>query len=984
MKIKNNKKIKNKKIYWATGLGALGLTSASIAIPVALQNKNSSARNKIAKDNSDTITINSKKDLKVNKNNFKIITENEINQAIKKITDFDENTDPLTYQLPKSIDIQEIQINLNKEKVNPMTGSIHYTYLFENPSDQNPLKPQRGKINGFKQITQTKIDQMIKKFANFDSSTDPLTYQLPKSIEIQGIKVDLNKQKADPITGSVHYTYVFENQSTLKTQPGQISGFKQITENEINQAIKQSADFDGNTDTLTYQLPQSVEIQGIKTNLSKQKVDPITGSVHYTYVFENTDGQNSSVPQKAKIYGFKTNNLNVLDINKVIDHIKENNKDIIKTVNAASFAANPVFGKDLTEIEAQNFGLTLPQETYGTSLSFGHKGINDDGVLDIIIQVKKAGFQREITVPVTLKGITLAKANDRIQKVTDKTAIAPLVKNSKLKYGQILTPTDVVVPTQNGFTFKFKSATPINDDGKTNVTYTVDVNPSIVGTTTKDVTFKVSGFKMKPRFVSVEELKYSSNNGSNMFEAANGDIYFKHGINLKVLKKDEEKFKDAPGWYLNNKQNNRFSQYNSMEIFQAKNGDIYAWGSNSKIQVLRNGETHFQMLNLKYNPNSQDDDDIFANIAFSNVMMQAKNGDIYVMGKNIPLQVLRNGENNFKDAPGSNITDGKGGQIFQASNEDIYAFAPNLPLQVLKNGETDFKVISSNKKDIYNFEEVGGILGQIFEAKNGDIYYIANIDTDLDNLFDIFLLQVKYKDSDTFEYLDINPSLINNISVDSSFKFPKIVQTKNGDIYILGYLRESPGYGGLLVLKNGETDFKDAPGAKNIENSYYLSIFEAANGDVYATAPKFSLQVLKNGETDFKDAHGIKSIKNNNGYNNVFQATNGDIYAFSKGYEKLQVLQNGETDFKDAPGIKSIQNGGYNAVFEAKNGDIYAFSKGYEKLQVLQNGETHFKDAPGSIAINGFLYIFKAKNGDIYIRGINKNSELIVQVLKNE
>ena len=418
-------------------------------------------------------------------------------------------------------------------------------------------------------------------------------------------------------------------------------------------------------------------------------------------------------------------------------------------------------------------------------------------------------------------------------------------------------------------------------------------------------------------------------------------------------------FIDAPGSNITN-------GYYGV-IFQATNGDIYAMGNDTGLQVLKGGKL--------------DNNNKFTNAQGSNiprggggVIFQATNGDLYAMGYGARLQVLKGGKldnnNKFTNALGSNITNGGGGVIFQATNGDIYAMGNNTSLQVLKGGDLDTEqftdVLLTNN---YIIED--GSYGVIFQAANHDIYVMGN------NYSYTSKLQVLKGGDPGNKFINAPGSNIRggNRGV--------IFQAKNGDIYAMG--NET----GLQVLKGGKLDnnnqFINAPGS-NITNGYKGVIFQAKNGDLYAMSYGTRLQVLKGGKLDnnnkFTNALGSNTMNGILGV--IFQATNGDIYATSGG-TGLHVLKGGtlgnNNQFINAPG-SDIKNGAGGVIFQAKNGDIYAMGNG-TGLQVLKGGKldnnNQFINAPGSNITNGWGgVIFQATNGDIYAMG--KGTPL--QVLK--
>ena len=357
------------------------------------------------------------------------------------------------------------------------------------------------------------------------------------------------------------------------------------------------------------------------------------------------------------------------------------------------------------------------------------------------------------------------------------------------------------------------------------------------------------------------------------------------------------------------------------KFFQARNGDLYVMGKDTGLEVLKNGETTFKLA-----PGS-----ITTNGEFGTIF-QARNGDIYVMGKGTHLEVLKDGQESFQVVSSSNIDDGKEGTIFQTKNGDIYTMGISRKLQVLKNDAASF--IDAPGSTI-----TSGYESHFFESQSGDLY-VAGWKTGLEVL-----------KSGASAFTKASGSSVTN---GAGMQF---LEAQNGDIYVL---HEK----GLDVLKNGASNFITAPSSITT-NGAFGTIFQTSSGDIYVMGHNTKLEVLKNGATDFTLAHG--SHVNNGRDGRIFEARNGDLYVMGKG-TGLEVLKKGTSTFASAPGSK-IQNGSYGQFFEAQNGDLYVVSQ-YSNLEVLKYGADSFQRARGSKINTGlFAKIFQARNGDIYTMG---------------
>ena len=357
------------------------------------------------------------------------------------------------------------------------------------------------------------------------------------------------------------------------------------------------------------------------------------------------------------------------------------------------------------------------------------------------------------------------------------------------------------------------------------------------------------------------------------------------------------------------------------KFFQARNGDLYVMGKGTGLEVLKQGELAFKPA-----PSS-----ITTNGEFGTIF-QARNGDIYVMGNGTRLEVLKDGEEEFQVVSSSNIDDGKEGTIFQTKNGDIYTMGISRKLQVLKNDATSFI-------DAPGSMITSGYESHFFESQSGDLY-VAGWKTGLEVL----------KSGDS-AFTKASGSTITN---GAGMRF---LEAQNSDIYVL---HEK----GLDVLKNGASNFIPAPSSITT-NGAFGTIFQTSSGDIYVMGHNTKLEVLKNGATDFTLAHG--SRVNNGRDGRIFEARNGDLYVMGKG-TGLEVLKKGTSTFIGAPGSK-IQNGSYGWFFQASNSDLYVISQ-YSTLEVLKYGADSFQRARGSKIVTGlFAKIFQAQNGDIYTMG---------------
>ena len=403
-------------------------------------------------------------------------------------------------------------------------------------------------------------------------------------------------------------------------------------------------------------------------------------------------------------------------------------------------------------------------------------------------------------------------------------------------------------------------------------------------------------------------------------------------------------------------------------IFQAKNGDLYAMGFNTGLQVLKGDElTSGKEFEI---PGTNITEGKYGTI------FQAQNGDLYAMGYETGLEVLKGGdltdENTFVAVQRTNITKGQHGTIFQAKNGDLYAMGYETGLEVLKGGDlTDENTFVA----VQRTNITKGQHGTIFQAKNGDLYAMG-YETGLEVL----------KGGELTSENTFVAALGTNIT---KGQHGTIFQAKNGDLYAMGYET------GLEVLKGGKltdgSQFETVLGT-NITKGQHGTIFQAQNGDLYAMGYETGLEVLKGG--DLTDENTFIAVQRTNitkgQHGTIFQAKNGDLYVM--GYDTgFEVLKGGdltdENTFVTAPGT-TITKGQHGTIFQAKNGDLYAM--GYEiGLEVLNGGKltggNEFVSAPGTtITDGGYGTIFQAQNGDLYAMGYETGLEVLLKFIKTD
>ena len=405
------------------------------------------------------------------------------------------------------------------------------------------------------------------------------------------------------------------------------------------------------------------------------------------------------------------------------------------------------------------------------------------------------------------------------------------------------------------------------------------------------------------------------NNGKNVFQDSSGNIWaMTSGKPLQVLKKEGEGF--ARSWISDSTQSGLLNGSNITNgtrgvIFEDSYGNIWAMGFWTSLQVLKKeGEGFARSWNsnrtqpglLNYSNITNGD---------SGVIFEDSSGNIWAMGNGTPLQVLKKEGNGFatswiRDSAqpgllnGSKITNGTRGVIFEDSYGNIWAMGHETPLQVLKkegNGFATSWISDSTQDGLLNRSNiVDGVGGVIFEDSSGNIWAMGNETP----------LQVLKKEGNGFATSWISDSaqagLLKGSNITRGFN-GVIFEDSSGNIWAIGY--STP----LQVLKKEGNGFatswiSDSTQAgllnrSNIVDGWGGIIFEDSGGNIWAMGNGTPLQVLKKEGNGFANSWISDSTQTGllNGSNIVdgwdgviFEDSSGNIWAM--GYSTpLQVLK---------------------------------------------------------------------------------------------
>ena len=350
-------------------------------------------------------------------------------------------------------------------------------------------------------------------------------------------------------------------------------------------------------------------------------------------------------------------------------------------------------------------------------------------------------------------------------------------------------------------------------------------------------------------------------------------------------------------------------------IFEDSNGNIWAMAHTSPLQVLKKTNTGFanSWVSSKTEPGLLKGSNI--KYGFNGTVFEDSNGNIWAMGYGTPLQVLKKEGASFANSwtddissgllKGSNITDGNGGIIFEDSSGNIWAMGKETPLQVLKKEGDNFAnswINNTTEPGLLNGSNItNGYSGTILEDSLGNLWAMGAGTP----------LQVLKKEGSSFasSWTSNTSSELLSGSIITNGWDGTIFNDSSGNIWAMGH--NSP----LQVLiKNVDGTYADSwindstrEGLlKNSNISYGKNgvIFEDSSGNIWAMGYKKPLQVLRkeggsfaSSWTDDTSSGLLKSSNITDGEGGViFQDSSGRIWAIGNG-TPLQVLRKANGGF---------------------------------------------------------------------------------------
>ena len=395
---------------------------------------------------------------------------------------------------------------------------------------------------------------------------------------------------------------------------------------------------------------------------------------------------------------------------------------------------------------------------------------------------------------------------------------------------------------------------------------------------------------------------------------------------------------------------------NGKEVFQDSSGNIWAMGDRKQLRVLvkkEDGNYADSWISDPTQPGLLKKSNITD--GSKGVIFEDSSGNIWAMGNETPLQVLKKESDGFANSwtsdntsgllSGSKITNGWYGTIFEDSSGNIWAMGYNTPLQVLKKESDGFASswTSDNTSGLLSGSNItNGYYGTIFEDSSGNIWAMGSITP----------LQVLVKKEDG-NYADswISDSAQEGLLKDSNITDGAngvIFEDSSGNIWAMGSSKP------LQVLKKESDGFASSWTSDNtsgllngLKMGYNFSgtIFEDSSGNIWAMRAGTPLQVLvKKEDGNYADSwisdsaqEGLLKDSNIRGGTNgvIFEDSSGNIWAIGHS-TPLQVLVKKEDgnyatswiSDPTQPGLlngANINGGRYGAtIFQDSSGNIWA------------------------------------------------------------
>ena len=405
------------------------------------------------------------------------------------------------------------------------------------------------------------------------------------------------------------------------------------------------------------------------------------------------------------------------------------------------------------------------------------------------------------------------------------------------------------------------------------------------------------------------------NNGKQVFQDSSGNIWgMKSGEPLKVLKKEGDWFTSS--WISDTSQegflkDSKITNGRNGLIFEDSSGNIWAMGFLTPLQVLKKQGTGFASSWISDTSQEGLLNGSKITSGERGVIFEDSSGNIWAMGNGTPLQVLKKQGDGFASSwisdrtkagllNRSNIVDGWNGVIFQDSSGNIWAMGYETPLQVLKKQGDGFAsswISDTSQEGLLNGSKItNGQAGVIFQDSRGNIWAMGYRTP----------LQVLKKQGGGFASSWISDrtqaGLLNGSNIVNGDD-GVIFEDSSGNIWAMG--NGTP----LQVLKKQGGGFASSwisdrtqegllNGSK-ITNGQTGVIFQDSSGNIWAMGYETPLQVLKKQGGGFASSwisdtsqegllNGFKITSGQSGV--IFEDSSGNIWARGM-WSQLQVLK---------------------------------------------------------------------------------------------
>ncbi len=354
------------------------------------------------------------------------------------------------------------------------------------------------------------------------------------------------------------------------------------------------------------------------------------------------------------------------------------------------------------------------------------------------------------------------------------------------------------------------------------------------------------------------------------------------------------------------------------QLFEDSKGNIWALSVDNPLQVLKHGESEWK--DAKHGNRIKN--------GLKAKIYEDSKGNLWTISSS-GIQVLRVSEGKTEwdsNFVGNRISDGTGGQILEDAQGNMWAIADNTSLQVLKKGSQTWEIARNGNKLLYNNDD-----SKLFEDSKGNLWAMSFGHE----------LQVLRAGSSYWE--NANPSGRDETAsagTTTNYGFNsggKIFEDSKGNIWVGG--SNYP----LNVLRSGKKTWEIVGGATSpvIWNSEGLIIHEDSKGNIWAVGNSSWLKVLKKGHNTWEQAgHGSDIASGDSG--NMIEDSEGNLWIMG-GSSPLQVLRHNASQWDYAGNGNKINSYNLGSILQDSHGNIWTMGREIP-LQVLRKGKTKWVD----------------------------------------